>query len=121
MARARETFLAQVRTPDLDANVFELRSSLTNLKREALDQVAAMEDQRARLVMPQLYEQNLSFEERERRVGEWVAGSFNAIPVPWIDPEDVADAIAFLTSDRARYVTGEVLDLAAGANARNSA
>jgi NAD(P)-dependent dehydrogenase (short-subunit alcohol dehydrogenase family) len=78
-------------------------------------------DEQYRDMMPQLYEQNLSFEERERRVGEWVAGSFNAIPVPWIDPEDVADAIAFLTSDRARYVTGEVLDLAAGANARNSA
>jgi NAD(P)-dependent dehydrogenase (short-subunit alcohol dehydrogenase family) len=78
-------------------------------------------DEQYRDMMPQLYEQDLSFEERERRVGEMVAGSFNAIPVPWIDPEDVADAISFLTSDRARYVTGEVLDVAAGANARNSA
>jgi hypothetical protein len=62
MARAREIFLAQVRTPDLDADVYELRNSLTNLKREALDQVAAMEDQRARLVMPQLYEQMVQLE-----------------------------------------------------------
>jgi hypothetical protein len=72
-------------------------------------------------MMPDLYTQDLSFQERERRVGEMVASSFNAIPVPWIAPEDVAEAIAFLASDRARYITGEVLDVAAGVNARNRA
>ncbi len=57
MQSARETFLAHVRTPDLDAEVHELRTSLTNLKREALEQVARMDEQRAALVMPGLYEQ----------------------------------------------------------------
>lgn len=57
MPSARETFLAHVRTPDLDTEVHELRLSLTNMKREALEQVARMDEQRAGLVMPGLYEQ----------------------------------------------------------------
>lgn len=57
MSAARETFLAHVRTPDLDAEVHGLRLSLTNMKREALEQVARMDEQRAALVMPGLYEQ----------------------------------------------------------------
>ncbi len=57
MSAARETFLAHVRTPDLDPEVHELRLSLTNMKREALEQVARMDEQRAALVMPGLYEQ----------------------------------------------------------------
>lgn len=62
MPNARESFLAQVRTPDLDTEVYELRQNLTNLKREALAQVAAMDEQRARLVMPGLYEQMVQLE-----------------------------------------------------------
>lgn len=57
MATARESFLAQVRTPDLDADVYELRNSIVHLKQEALEQVARMDEQRAALVMPGLYEQ----------------------------------------------------------------
>jgi hypothetical protein len=57
MVTAREQFLAQVRTPDLDADVHELRLGLTNLKHEAQHQVTGMEQQRAGLVMPSLYEQ----------------------------------------------------------------
>ncbi|GAB3437407.1 hypothetical protein GCM10027569_92330 [Flindersiella endophytica] len=70
--------------------------------------------------MPDLYQQDLTFQERERRVSDYIAGGFNANPVPWIDPMDVAKSIAFHLSDRARYITGEVLDVAAGANAKNS-
>jgi hypothetical protein len=53
----RESFLAQVRTPDLDAEVHELRTTLTNLKAETLEQVAGMEPAQALHVMPALYEQ----------------------------------------------------------------
>jgi hypothetical protein len=62
MPTAREIFLAQVRTPDLDTEVFDLRKNLTNLKREALAQVAAVDEQRARMVMPGLYEQMVQLE-----------------------------------------------------------
>jgi hypothetical protein len=62
MPSAREIFLAQVRTPDLDAEVFELRKSLTTLKREALAQIASVDEQRARMVMPGLYEQMVQLE-----------------------------------------------------------
>ena len=36
------------------------------------------------------------------------------LPVPWIEPEDVAQAVLFLASDRARYVTGAPLVIDAG-------
>ena len=62
MPTAREIFLAQVRTPDLDTEVFELRRNLTTLKREALAQVAAVDEARARMVMPGLYEQMVQLE-----------------------------------------------------------
>ena len=38
----------------------------------------------------------------------------NLLPVPWIEPEDVAQAVLYLASDRARYVTGAPLILDAG-------
>lgn len=45
----------------------------------------------------------------------------NAIPVPYIEPKDVSDAILFLVGPRSKYVTGSVLDVAAGLNAANNA
>lgn len=44
----------------------------------------------------------------------------NAIPVPWVEPRDVSNAMAFLCSDEARYITGETLAVAAGQNAANA-
>jgi NAD(P)-dependent dehydrogenase (short-subunit alcohol dehydrogenase family) len=45
-----------------------------------------------------------------RQVAERSAG--NLLPVPWVEPEDVAAAVVFLASEGARFVTGSqfVLD-----------
>jgi NAD(P)-dependent dehydrogenase (short-subunit alcohol dehydrogenase family) len=48
-----------------------------------------------------------------REIAERSAG--NLLPdTPWIEPEDVADAVLYLASDRARYVTGAQFVLDAG-------
>lgn len=38
----------------------------------------------------------------------------NVLPVPWVEPEDVANAVLFLASDAARYITGTQLVVDAG-------
>jgi NAD(P)-dependent dehydrogenase (short-subunit alcohol dehydrogenase family) len=38
----------------------------------------------------------------------------NLLPVPWIEPRDVAEALRFLVSDRARYMTGTAFVIDAG-------
>lgn len=43
------------------------------------------------------------------------ATAMNALPVPWIEPEDVSNALLFLASDEARYITGVALPVDAGA------
>jgi len=40
--------------------------------------------------------------------------TLNALPIPWIDPRDVSNAVAFLVSDEARYITGVTLPVDAG-------
>jgi len=47
-----------------------------------------------------------------RQIAERSAG--NLLPVPWIEPEDVAQAVVYLASERARFVTGAGLVLDAG-------
>jgi SDR family mycofactocin-dependent oxidoreductase len=47
-----------------------------------------------------------------REIAERSAG--NLLPVPWIEPEDVARAVLYLASDDARYVTGSALVVDAG-------
>jgi SDR family mycofactocin-dependent oxidoreductase len=38
----------------------------------------------------------------------------NAIPVPWVEPADVSNAVLWLASDESRYVTGVSLPIDAG-------
>lgn len=40
--------------------------------------------------------------------------ALNALPVPWVDPVDVSNAVLFLASDEARYITGSTLLIDAG-------
>jgi NAD(P)-dependent dehydrogenase (short-subunit alcohol dehydrogenase family) len=47
-----------------------------------------------------------------KEIAERSAG--NLLPVPWIEPEDVAHAVVYLASERARYVTGAPFLIDAG-------
>jgi len=47
-----------------------------------------------------------------QEIAERSAG--NLLPVPWIEPEDVAQAVLFLASPRARYITGTAFVIDAG-------
>ncbi len=47
-----------------------------------------------------------------QEIAERSAG--NLLPVPWIEPEDVAEAVLFLVSDKARYLTGTEFVIDAG-------
>lgn len=38
----------------------------------------------------------------------------NLLPVPWVEADDVSDAVAWLASDESRYVTGATLPVDAG-------
>jgi NAD(P)-dependent dehydrogenase (short-subunit alcohol dehydrogenase family) len=47
-----------------------------------------------------------------REIAERSAG--NLLPMPWIEPQDVAEAVVFLASSRARAITGSEFVLDAG-------
>jgi SDR family mycofactocin-dependent oxidoreductase len=40
--------------------------------------------------------------------------TINALPVPWVEPRDVSNALLFLASDEARFITGSELRVDAG-------
>jgi (+)-trans-carveol dehydrogenase len=42
------------------------------------------------------------------------AAALNALPIPWVEPAEISNAVLFLVSDEARYVTGVVLPVDAG-------
>jgi (+)-trans-carveol dehydrogenase len=44
-----------------------------------------------------------------------VSQMMNALPIPWVDPVDISNAVLFLASDEARYITGVPLPVDAGA------
>ncbi len=50
---------------------------------------------------------------REKAMGGFE--SLNTLPVPWVEPVDISNAVLFLSSDEARYVTGVTFPVDAGA------
>ena len=44
-----------------------------------------------------------------------VTANLHVLPVPWVEPEDVSNAVVFLSSPEARYITGVCLPVDAGA------
>jgi (+)-trans-carveol dehydrogenase len=54
----------------------------------------------------------------ENPTGEQVAprfGEMNALPINWVEARDISNAVLFLASDEARYITGVTLPVDAGA------
>jgi (+)-trans-carveol dehydrogenase len=43
-----------------------------------------------------------------------VCQSFHMLPIPWVTAEDISNAVLFLASDEARYITGVALPVDAG-------
>jgi (+)-trans-carveol dehydrogenase len=39
---------------------------------------------------------------------------FHTLPIPWVDPIDVSNAVLFFASDEARYLTGVTMPIDAG-------
>ncbi len=53
----------------------------------------------------------------EARTRERIAGRFqalNLLPIPWVEARDISNAVLWLASDEARYVTGVTLPVDAG-------
>ncbi|WP_127125478.1 mycofactocin-coupled SDR family oxidoreductase [Georgenia sp. SYP-B2076] len=44
--------------------------------------------------------------------------TMNALPVPWVEAIDISNAVLFLASDEARYITGMTLPIDAGAGTK---
>jgi NAD(P)-dependent dehydrogenase (short-subunit alcohol dehydrogenase family) len=42
------------------------------------------------------------------------AAALNALPIPWVESADISNAVLWLASDEARYVTGVALPVDAG-------
>jgi (+)-trans-carveol dehydrogenase len=42
------------------------------------------------------------------------ARALNVLPIPWVEPADISNAVLWLASDESRYVTGITLPVDAG-------
>lgn len=62
----------------------------------------------------ELFAPDLPLEGRTREVISPRFAELSAMPVDWVDPVDVSNALLFLASDEARYITGVTLPIDAG-------
>jgi (+)-trans-carveol dehydrogenase len=62
----------------------------------------------------ELFAPDLPEDERTPEVIRERLLTINTLPVPWIEPVDVSNAVLWLASDEARYVTGVPLPVDAG-------
>ncbi|HMQ31077.1 MAG TPA: SDR family oxidoreductase, partial [Chloroflexaceae bacterium] len=44
-----------------------------------------------------------------------IMSAMNMLPIPWVEAQDISNAVLFLASDEARYITGVQLPVDAGA------
>lgn len=57
---------------------------------------------------------DLAPEDRNKEVLADRFAALNTLPIPWVDPVDISNAVLWLGSDEARYVTGIALPVDAG-------
>jgi (+)-trans-carveol dehydrogenase len=62
----------------------------------------------------ELFAGDLPPEQRTSDVLSERFAAINALPVPWVEPVDISNAVLWLASDEARYVTGVTLPIDAG-------
>ncbi|GAA4372889.1 mycofactocin-coupled SDR family oxidoreductase [Agromyces bauzanensis] len=65
-----------------------------------------------------LFAPDLEAAARTREVMGERFGAMNALPIPWVEPVDISNAVLWLASDEARYVTGIMLPVDAGSTAK---
>jgi (+)-trans-carveol dehydrogenase len=61
-----------------------------------------------------LFAPDLAPDERTRESLAPRFASLSVLPIPWVDPVDISNAVLFLASDEARYVTGLQMKVDAG-------
>jgi len=54
-------------------------------------------------------------EEPSREDAELTFSLFQAMPIPWVEPEDIANLAVFSASDESRFITGQQIRVDAGA------
>jgi SDR family mycofactocin-dependent oxidoreductase len=62
----------------------------------------------------ELFASDLPVAERTREVVGARFAELNALPIPWVEAVDISNAVLWLASDEARYVTGVTLPIDAG-------
>jgi SDR family mycofactocin-dependent oxidoreductase len=62
----------------------------------------------------ELFSPDLAPEQRTREVIGERFQTLNALPIRWVEPRDISNAVLFLASDEARYITGVTLPVDAG-------
>lgn len=66
-----------------------------------------------------LFAPDLAPEDRTEEALRPRFSSVHSMPIPWVEPEDVTEAVLWLASDASRYVTGIQLPVDGGRNTRN--
>ena len=62
----------------------------------------------------ELFAPDLTPEQRTKDVLGERFQTLNALPIKWVEPRDISNAVLFLASDEARYITGVTLPVDAG-------
>ena len=62
----------------------------------------------------ELFAPDLPKEQRTKEVLGERFQTLNALPIHWVEPRDISNAVLFLASDEARYITGVTLPVDAG-------